>query len=75
MVKMLTKHGNSLALVIERSILELLHITPKTPLNISTDGQLLIIAPVKEKKRRKNFEEALAKTNEKYGRMLNRLAE
>jgi hypothetical protein len=36
MVKKLTKHGNSLALVIDRPILELLRIDPKTPLDVST---------------------------------------
>jgi len=44
MTKTLTKHGNSLALVIERSILELLNIRPDTPLNVTTDGQALIVA-------------------------------
>ena len=45
MVKRLTKHGNSMALVIDRPILELLNIDSETPLEISTDGKQLIIAP------------------------------
>jgi antitoxin MazE len=36
MVRKLTKHGNSLALVIDRPILELLRIDPETPLDVST---------------------------------------
>jgi len=39
MVKRLTKHGNSMALVIDRPILELLNIDSETPLEISTDGK------------------------------------
>src|SRR5207249_788802 len=39
MIKKLSKHGNSLALVMDRSILDLLHIDEKTSLNISTDGE------------------------------------
>ncbi len=39
MLKKLTKHGNSLALVIDRPILELLNIDPDTPLDVSTDGR------------------------------------
>lgn len=75
MIKKLTKHGNSLALVIERSVLDLLNIDADTPLEISTDGTLLFIAPVRDRKRVKQFKEALATANRKYGRALKRLAE
>jgi antitoxin component of MazEF toxin-antitoxin module len=73
MIKKLTKHGNSMALVIERSVLDLLKIDNETPLDISTDGQVLVISPVRDKQRRKRFEEALKQTNRKYGRALKRL--
>ncbi len=75
MVKKLTKHGNSLALVIDKAVLELLEIDDKTPLNISTDGDILIITPVRDAKRRRKFEKALRDTNKKYANMLKRLAE
>ena len=74
MIKKLTTHGNSMALIIERAILELLHITPKTPLEISTDGQNIIISPVKKEEREKVFRSALAKVNEKHGKTLKALA-
>ncbi|MBI3291642.1 MAG: AbrB/MazE/SpoVT family DNA-binding domain-containing protein [Elusimicrobia bacterium] len=74
MMKRLTKHGHSLALVIDRGVLDLLDINEKTPLGISTDGRVLIVAPVNDSKRRKQFEEALAKSHQKYGRMYKRLA-
>ncbi len=74
MIKKLTKHGNSLALVIDKGVLELLDIDDKTPLDISTDGKMLIISPVRDEKRRKQFEEALEKVNRKYGRALKKLA-
>lgn len=74
MIKKLTKHGNSLALVIDKGVLELLNINDQTPLDISTDGRILIIAPARDKKRRRQFEAALKKTNRKYGRALKRLA-
>ncbi len=47
MIKKLSAVGNSLALIIERPILELLDITKDTPLEIKTDGQALIIRPAK----------------------------
>ena len=75
MVKTLSKHGNSLALVIDRSILDLLKIDESTPLNISTDGQSLVVSPIRDPKRRKQFEKALASTNKRYGKALKRLAE
>jgi antitoxin component of MazEF toxin-antitoxin module len=75
MVKKLSKHGNSLALVIDRPILELLGIDENTSLEISTDGESLVVAPLRDKKRRKKFEDALASSNERFGNALKRLAE
>lgn len=51
MIKKLSAVGNSLGLIIERPILELLDITKDTPLEIKTDGEALIIRPVKQDKR------------------------
>ena len=48
MVKTLTKHGNSLALVIDKPILELLKIDADTPLEITTDGTSLVVSPASE---------------------------
>lgn len=75
MLKKLTRHGNSFALVIDKAILELLRITPRTTLDISTDGRTLIVAPMSEAKKRKRFNMALEKINQKYGDVLKRLAE
>ncbi len=75
MIKKLSKHGNSLALILDRSILDLLSIDEDTELEISTDGQALVIAPAHAKKRRKQFDNALADTNARYGKALKRLAE
>ena len=75
MMKKLTKHGNSYALVIDKPVLELLRITENTPLEITTDGQSLNISPVQDEKRRKQFEAALKKTNKKFGKALKKLAE
>jgi antitoxin MazE len=74
MVKKLTRHGNSLALVIDKPILDLLDMNEQTPLEIVTDGRSLIVSPA-DPKRRKKFDEAVQDTFQKYGRMLKRLAE
>lgn len=75
MLKKLSKHGNSLALVIDRSILDLLGIDEQTSLEVSTDGAALIVMPAQGKRRKKKFEDALESTNKRYGRALKRLAE
>lgn len=55
MKKKLVKHGNSLALVIDKSILELLKISEKTQLEIKIEGTRLIIEPVQSKKKEKRL--------------------
>jgi antitoxin component of MazEF toxin-antitoxin module len=74
-VKKLTKHGNSLALVIDRPILELLNIDTETPLDISTDGRRLIVAPAEPSERRRKFESAQRAAHQRYGKAFERLAE
>jgi len=71
----MTKHGNSMVLVMDGPILKLLNIKDTTTLDISTDGKVLIITPVRDKKRSRAFEEALEKTNRRHGRMLKNLAD
>jgi len=75
MTKKLTKHGNSLALVIDRGVLDLLNIDAETPLNIKTDGKCLIVTPERDAARQKKFRDALAKVNRQYGPALKKLAE
>lgn len=75
MVKHLTRHGNSAALVIDKPVLELLHITTRTPLELVTDGRSLIISPIRGGKRSQWFRAALEAVNRRHGRTLKALAE
>ena len=75
MIKKLARHGNSLALVIDRPILELLKIDENTPLEISTDGQRLVLAPANESGHRHQLQSALEQINDEYGDVLKQLAE
>ena len=61
--------------MIDKGILELLNIDDTTPLEISTDGTLLLISPVRDEKRRCQFHDGLAKANINYGHALKRLAD
>lgn len=75
MIKHLTTHGNSLALIIEKAILELLHITQDTPLEINTDGRNLIISPVEDKKREKKVRAAMEKVHNRHAATFKALAD
>lgn len=75
MVKNLAKHGNSLALVIEKPILDLLGADADTSFEITTDGEVLILSPIHDEKRRKAFEAALEEGNRRYPKALKKLAE
>lgn len=74
MIKKLTKHGNSYALVIERPIMELLKINEKSALYVTTDGRNLIISPAEDTKKQAAFDSALKEVNRKYGNALKRLS-
>lgn len=74
MIKKLTKHGNSYALVIERPIMELLHINEKSALYVTTDGHNLIISPAEDKKKNAKFESVVDKSFKKFPKMYKNLA-
>lgn len=75
MVKTLTKHGNSYALVIDKPILELLKIEPDSPLEISTDGKVLTVRRAADSARGTRIAASLKKVNSKNAKALKRLAE
>lgn len=75
MMKKLTKHGNSLALIIDRAVLDLLNIDADTPLEISTDGEVLVVSPVRDQNRRARFRKAVESANQRFGGALRRLAQ
>ena len=58
MIKKLSAVGNSLGLIIERPILDLLEITKDTQLEVKTDGEALIIRPLKRSKKERVRESA-----------------
>ena len=53
MTKRLQAVGNSSGIIIDKPILELLRITPDTELDISTDGERLIVTPIRSDSTRK----------------------
>ena len=75
MIKSLTQHGNSMALVIEKPILELLGADSKTLFEITTDGKVLILAPIKNKTHKKKVKDAIEKAKKLHHDVLKKLAE
>jgi antitoxin MazE len=75
MVKRLTKTGNSLALVLDKPLLEQLGIDEDTELEISTNGDVLVVTPVRDRARERKFRKAAEKINRKYEGLFRRLAE
>jgi antitoxin component of MazEF toxin-antitoxin module len=75
MIKTLTTHGNSAALIIDKPLLEILNIDMDTPLEVVTDGENLIISPVRDIAQPERVARALEKVNARHGKTLKRLAE
>jgi len=75
MNKKLIKHGNSLALVIDKPILDLLQIGEDTPLELTSDGDRLMVSPIRSKAQQRKLRASLEKINERFSDDLRRLAE
>jgi antitoxin component of MazEF toxin-antitoxin module len=75
MVKKLIRHGNSAALVIDKPIMEMLHITKETMFELSTDGKNIILSPQVEYNQEMNILDSLERINKKYGAVLKKLGE
>jgi len=73
MIKRLTAIGNSLGLIIERPILELLEIDKETPLEVRTDGEVLIIRPLR-RNRSARLNAAAERTMDAHDETMRKLA-
>lgn len=82
MEKKLSRYGNSLALIIDKPILELLHINENTVLQISTDGEKITITPQKKQSLSSKYkvsddqavQKAFEETMSEYSSLLKKLA-
>ncbi|GHU30930.1 AbrB family transcriptional regulator [Spirochaetia bacterium] len=75
MVKKLIQHGNSVALVIDKPILEMLNITNETSFELTTDGKNIILSPQMEYIQENNILISLEKINKQYSNVLRKLGE
>lgn len=75
MIKKLRRHGNSLALVLDKPVLDLLNITVDTPIAITTDGHNLILSPVTASTQEAQLQTVIDEINAEYDDVLRHLAE
>jgi antitoxin component of MazEF toxin-antitoxin module len=71
----LTKIGTRLALVLDQALLKATGITASTTLDISTDGDVIVITPVRPRRRAAKLASALETINARYAGVFKRLAE
>ncbi len=74
MIKKMVQHGDNAAIIIEKPIMEQLDFDMDTPLEISTDGDKLIISPVRNEERSAKLKTSLEKINQTHGKTLEKLA-
>ena len=75
MIKKLTRTGNSLALVLDKKTLEAVGIDEDTELELSTNGDIIVLSPVRDRARDRKFRKAVEKVNRKYAGLFKKLAE
>jgi len=73
MTKRLSAVGNSAAIIIDKPILDILNIGMDTDLNIRTDGQNLIISPMRKEQDRR-VQAAHARVIARHGKTFKKLA-
>jgi antitoxin MazE len=74
-LKNLTRLGNSLAIIIDRPILDMLDINEKTQLKLTTEKGKIILEPLSDAEVERRFLAAADKVEKRYGRVFKRLAE
>ena len=72
--KRLTKTGNSFAVVLDRPLLEATGITAETPLAISTDGDVIVISPLRDEARAAKLRDGIEEMHRRYSGVFRRLA-
>jgi antitoxin MazE len=75
MVKKPNRTGNSVALVLEKELLAAAGIDPSTPVEVSTNGDAIIVAAVREPRRKAKLKRITAEAHKHFGGAFRRLAQ
>jgi antitoxin component of MazEF toxin-antitoxin module len=75
MRKKLTRTGNSIALVLDRPLLEAAGIDADTEIEVSTDGSVIVLSPVRDPRRTAKLKKVMEDAHVRYAGVFRRLAE
>jgi len=75
MRKKLTRTGNSVALVLEKPLLEQLGLDEDSEVELSSNGDVLVVTPIRTRARQRKLHRIMEELDEKYGGVFRRLAE
>ena len=75
MIKKLTRAGDEVALVLDKPLLDELGLAENAEVDVSTNGQVIVITPKRSAAREQRFREAADKINHKYSGLFKRLSE
>ena len=67
--------GNSVALVLDKAVLKAAGMDASTTVDVSTNGDVIVVTPVRKKTRAARLASALDEINERYAGVFKRLAE
>src|SRR3989442_13752780 len=75
MRRKLTRIGSRLALVLDKQLLDRVGIDADTPIEASTNGQVIVLSPVRDHRRTGKLKKIVAEAHKRYGGGVRRLAE
>ena len=71
----LTRMGDSLVFVISKEIQEQWNVLPETPLEVTADGDTLVLKPVRNNNHEADIEAAMQEADRRYSDTFRRLAQ
>ena len=74
MTRTLQRHGNSVALVFDKTMLDALHMAPDTPVHVTLHGSTMVITPVNVGIEPDELDRTITRLRPRYKQMLENLA-
>ena len=75
MHKRLERHGDSYALVVDQPILDSLRVDASTLFEVTSDGERLVLIPIRDNEDAACFDKTLEAINKRYSTTLKKLAD
>jgi antitoxin MazE len=73
--KKLTRSGNSVALVLDRELLEAAGIEADKPVEVSVHGDAILVRTARTRRRKEEIAEIVSEAHHRYGPVFKKLAE